>query len=77
VKCKSPNWVNFAGWGQQELPLSTDTVEKLDFLPRSQFLRQQVGFKKKALGFGRKADFLVCGGRSELAMATRGAIGPT
>jgi hypothetical protein len=56
---------------------NTDTVEKLDFLPRSQFLRQQVGFKKKALGFGRKADFLVCGGRSELAMATRGAIGPT
>src|ERR1700726_3557328 len=24
-------------------------VEKLDFLPRSQFLRQQAGFKKKAL----------------------------
>ena len=29
--------------------LLTDTVEKLDFLPRSQFLRQQAGFKKKAL----------------------------
>jgi hypothetical protein len=55
----------------------TDTVEKLNLLPRSQFLRQQVGFKKKALGFDRKADFLVCGGRSELAMATRRAIGPT
>jgi hypothetical protein len=26
-----------------------DTVEKLDFLPRSQFLRQQAAFKKKAL----------------------------
>src|SRR6202048_3749562 len=24
-------------------------VEKLDFLPRSQFLRQQAGFKKRAL----------------------------
>jgi hypothetical protein len=35
----------------------TDTVEKLNLLPRSQFLRQQVGFKKKALGFDRKADF--------------------
>ena len=27
----------------------TDTVEKLDFLSRSQFLRQCAGFKKKAL----------------------------
>jgi hypothetical protein len=55
----------------------TDTVEKLDFLPRSQFLRRQAGFKKKALRvFGRKADFSVCGGRIELAMATRGAICP-
>jgi hypothetical protein len=54
-----------------------DTVEKLDFLPRSQFLRQQAGFKKKALRvFGRKADFSVCGDRSELVMVTRGAIGP-
>jgi hypothetical protein len=54
-----------------------DTVEKLDFLPRSQFLRQQAAFKKKALRvFGRKADFPVCGGRSELATATRGAICP-
>jgi hypothetical protein len=26
-----------------------DIVEKLDFLPRSQFLRQQAGFKKKPL----------------------------
>jgi hypothetical protein len=26
-----------------------DIVEKLDFLPRSQFLRQQAGIKKKAL----------------------------
>src|ERR1700730_12971491 len=33
----------------RERPLPTDTVEKLDFLPRSQFLRQQAGFKKKAL----------------------------
>ena len=32
-----------------EFRLSTDTVEKLDFLPRSQFLRQQAGFKKRAL----------------------------
>jgi len=53
-----------------------DTVEKLDFLPRSQFLRQQAGFKKKALRVGRKADLSVCGGRIELAMATRGAICP-
>jgi hypothetical protein len=60
-----------------EFLISTDTVEKLDFLPRSQFLRQQAGFKKKALRvFGRKADFSVCGVRSELAMATRGAICP-
>jgi hypothetical protein len=34
---------------QFEFLLMTDTVEKLDFLPRSQFLRQQAGFKKKAL----------------------------
>jgi hypothetical protein len=32
-----------------EFLISTDTVEKLDFLPRSQFLRQQAGFKRKAL----------------------------
>jgi hypothetical protein len=32
-----------------ECPLMADTVEKLDFLPLSQFLSQQVGFKKKAL----------------------------
>jgi hypothetical protein len=44
-----------------------DTVEKLDFLPRSQFLRQQAGFKKQCYGLGRKADFSLCGGRSELA----------
>jgi hypothetical protein len=31
------------------VPLRVDTVEKLDFLPRSQFLRRQAGFKKKAL----------------------------
>jgi hypothetical protein len=31
-----------------------DTVEKLDFLPRSQFLRQQAGFKKKALRVRQK-----------------------
>src|SRR5580693_10732687 len=29
-------------------------VEKLDFLPRSQFLRQQAGFKKKALRVRQK-----------------------
>jgi len=34
---------------QFEFPPWADTVEKLDFLPRSQFLRQQAGFKKKAL----------------------------
>jgi hypothetical protein len=32
----------------------TDTVEKLDFLPRSQFLRQQAAFKKKALRVRQK-----------------------
>ena len=32
----------------------TDTVEKLDFLPRSQFLRKQAGFKKKALRVRQK-----------------------
>jgi hypothetical protein len=31
-----------------------DTVEKLDFLPRSQFLTQQAGFKKKALRVRQK-----------------------
>ena len=35
-------------------PLCADTVEKLDFLPRSQFLRQQAGFKKKALRVRQK-----------------------
>ena len=60
-----------------DLPLlCADTVEKLDFLPRSQFLRQQAGFKKKALRVRQKADFSVRGGPSELAMATRGAICP-
>jgi len=39
---------------QVELLLLTDTVEKLDFLPRSQFLRQQAGFKKKALRVRQK-----------------------
>jgi hypothetical protein len=34
--------------------LPADTVEKLDFLPRSQFLRQQAGFKKKALRVRQK-----------------------
>jgi hypothetical protein len=52
------------------------TVEKLNCLPRSQFLRQQAGFKKKARRFGGKAKFSVCGDRSELAMATRSAICP-
>jgi hypothetical protein len=33
-------------------PLLADTVEKLDFLPRSQFLKQQASFKKKALRGG-------------------------
>ena len=56
---------------------SADTVEKLDFLPRSQFLKQQASFKKKALrGAGRKANFSVCDARSELVMATCGAIDP-
>ncbi|MGB8897768.1 MAG: hypothetical protein WCC90_00270 [Methylocella sp.] len=32
--------------------------------------------EESATGFGRKADFSVCGARSELAMATRGAIRP-
>jgi len=31
-----------------------DTVEKLDFLSRSQFMKQQAGFKKKALRDRRK-----------------------
>jgi hypothetical protein len=35
-------------------PLCADTVEKLDFLPRSQFLRQQADFKKKALRVRQK-----------------------
>jgi hypothetical protein len=39
---------------QFEYLLPTDTVEKLDFLPRSQFLRQQAGFKKKALRVRQK-----------------------
>jgi hypothetical protein len=43
-------WVMF----QFEFLLPTDTVEKLDFLPRSQFLRQQAGFKKKALRVRQK-----------------------
>jgi hypothetical protein len=39
---------------QFEFLLPTDTVGKLDFLPRSQFLRQQAGFEKKALGVWQK-----------------------
>jgi hypothetical protein len=42
----------YDGWrvvSQFEFQQWVDTVEKLDFLPRSQFLRQQAGFKKKAL----------------------------
>ena len=46
------------------------------FLPRSQFLRLRRASRRKRYGFGRNADFSVCGGRSELAMATRGAICP-
>jgi hypothetical protein len=38
-----------------ECLLVADTVEKLDFLPRSQFLRQQAGFKKKALRVRQKS----------------------
>jgi hypothetical protein len=34
---------------QFEFQQWVDIVEKLDFLPRSQFLRQQAGFKKKSL----------------------------
>jgi hypothetical protein len=34
---------------QFEFQQWVDTVEKLDLLPRSQFLRQQAGFKKQAL----------------------------
>jgi len=52
---------------QFEFQQWVDTVEKLDFLSRSQFLRQQAGFKKQRYGLGRKADFSLCGGRSELA----------
>jgi hypothetical protein len=37
-----------------EWQLWVDTVEKLDFLPRSQFLRQQAGFKEKALRVRQK-----------------------
>jgi hypothetical protein len=37
-----------------EWRLLADTVEKLNLLPRSQFLRQQVGFKKKALRVRQK-----------------------
>jgi hypothetical protein len=33
--------------GPSRSPLLADTVEKLDFLPRSQFLKQQASFKKK------------------------------
>jgi hypothetical protein len=41
---------DFSSIAERRLVLDTiDTVEKLDFLPRSQFLRQQAGFKKKAL----------------------------
>jgi len=43
-----------AGALRFESLLPTDTVEKLDFLPRSQFLRQQAGFKKKALRVRQK-----------------------
>jgi hypothetical protein len=58
-----------------EFPHWVDTVEKFDFLSRSQFLRQQAGFEKKALRVsGRKANFSVCCDHSELAMATRGSI---
>jgi hypothetical protein len=32
--------------------------------------------EESAKGFGRKTDFSVCGGPSELAMATSGAICP-
>jgi hypothetical protein len=32
-----------------------DIVEKLDFLPRSQFLRQLAGFKKKAMRVRQKS----------------------
>jgi len=35
-------------------PLCFDTVEKLDFLSRSRFMKQQAGFKKKALWVRRK-----------------------
>jgi len=36
-----------------------DTVEKLEFLSRSQFMKQQAGFKKKALrGPAERLTFL-------------------
>jgi hypothetical protein len=35
-------------------PECADTVEKLDFLPRSQFLRQQAGFEKKTVRVRQK-----------------------
>jgi hypothetical protein len=67
------------GWrvvSQFESQQWVDTVEKLNSLPRSQFLRQQAGFTKKALRDCRKANLSVCDARSELVMATCGAIGP-
>jgi hypothetical protein len=55
--------------------LCVDTVEKLDFLPRSQFLRQQAGFKNKALRVSAERLTFRCAA-AELVMATCGAVGP-
>ena len=43
------------GNGGSDCPGWVDTVEKLDFLSRSQFLRQQAGFKKNALRVRQKS----------------------
>jgi len=54
----STPWLSLGSPGfelrQFEFQQWVDTVEKLDFLPRSQFLRQQAGFKKKALRVRQK-----------------------
>jgi hypothetical protein len=58
-------------------PRSASSAENLQF--GHERLRQRCSrraSRRKRYGFGRNADFSVCGGRSELAIATRGAICP-